>query len=218
MTIQVGKDMSKTRNQIHGLLSMVLGSALVFATVVLINKFAEGPKGREEINVAKIDFEKKEKPKANKQVRKQEQPKPRPRRQAPAPLTGLDSSLAGLDLGLEGLDASDFGNLSGDLLGGADEVVMTDDSVDEPPRPTLQNPMMYPPRAKANGIEGYVLMSVLISPTGEVERVKVLESFPSGIFDDTAVAGVRSWKFEPASYQGESVRVWAKQRVRFDLS
>jgi protein TonB len=28
---------------------------------------------------------------------------------------------------------------------------------------------------------------------------------------------VQSWKFEPASYQGENVRVWVTQRVRFDL-
>ena len=78
--------------------------------------------------------------------------------------------------------------------------------------------MQYPPRAKAKGIEGYVLLSLLISPTGDVERVKVLEANPAGIFEDVAVAGVKTWKFEPASYNGESVRVWAKQRVRFDLS
>ena len=33
-----------------------------------------------------------------------------------------------------------------------------------------------------------------------------------------AVAGVQTWKFEPATYRGENVRVWATQRVRFNLS
>ncbi len=199
------------------MLSMVLGSSLVFCTIVLINKYADGPQAEEQIKTAKIDYEKKEKPKPKKQVQKKKPPrKPQPRR-APAPVAGL-SSLSGLDLGLPGFDADDLGDLTGDLLGGSDNVVMTDDSVDDPPRPTVQSAMTYPPRAKAKGIEGYVLLSVLISPTGDVERVKVLEASPSGIFEDVAVAGVKSWKFEPASYNGESVRVWARQRVRFDLS
>jgi periplasmic protein TonB len=46
----------------------------------------------------------------------------------------------------------------------------------------------------------------------------VLESQPAGVFDAAAVAGVQQWRFEPASYRGENVRVWARQRVRFDLS
>ena len=93
-----------------------------------------------------------------------------------------------------------------------------DDSVDVPPRPLVQSPMQYPPRAKAAGVTGYVLLSVLIGPTGQVEKVKVLEAQPAGVFDDIAVSGVQTWKFEPATYKGENVRVWAKQRVRFDLS
>ncbi len=197
--------------------SMVLGSSLVFCTVVLINKYADDPMDQNQIKTAKIDYQKKEKPKPKEVVEKKQPPKkPQPRR-APAPIDGL-SSLSGLDLGLPGFNADDLGDLSGDLLGGSDNVVMTDDSVDDPPRPTAQGAMAYPPRAKAKGIEGYVLLSVLISPTGDVERIKVLEASPSGVFEDVAVAGVKSWKFEPASYNGESVRVWARQRVRFDLS
>ncbi len=208
----------KARDSLFGIGSMLLGSLLVFATVLLINKYADDPLGDDTVRAAQIDFEKKPKPKQQKTIEQKPKPKPRTQRRAPTPLTGLGSDLAGLDLGLPGFDADDLGNLSGDLLGGADDVVMTDDSVDEAPKPIQQGPMPYPVRAKAQGVEGYVLMSVLISPTGDVERIKVLESFPTGTFDDVAVAGVKNWKFEPASYQGESVRVWARQRVRFDLS
>ncbi len=210
--------MSKARNFVFATLSMVLGSALVFGTIIVINKYSEAPQQDDVLAAAKIDFEKKEKPKPKKVVEKKEPPKRSAPRRAPAPLTGLDSSLAGLDLGLPGLDMDDLGGLSGDLLGDANDVVMTDSSVDNPPRPTLQTPMQYPPRAKAKGVEGYVLLSLLISPTGSVERAKILESNPAGIFDDVAIQGVKTWKFEPAEYKGESVRVWAKQRVRFDLS
>lgn len=206
------------RKATYGLLSMVFGSALVFFTVVMINRYADGPKANEVEAAAKIDFEKKEKPKPKKVVEQKRPPPQKPARRPPTPLTGLNSDLAGLDLGLPGFSSDDLGDLSGDLLGGADDVVMTDDSVDEAPRPTVTPPMTYPPRAKAKGIQGYVLMSLLISPTGDVERVKVLEANPAGVFDDTAVAGVKNWKFEPATYQGEAVRVWARQRVRFDLA
>jgi len=59
---------------------------------------------------------------------------------------------------------------------------------------------------------------LLISAAGEIEKVQVLESSPAGLFEESAVQGVRNWRFEPAQYQGRSVRVWAKQRIRFDLS
>ena len=149
-------------------------------------------------------------------VRKREPPK-RQTRAAPTPLLGLDSSLSGLDFGLPAFDSSEL-DLGAGLLGDSGDVVMTDDSVDQAPRPILQTPMTYPNRAKAQGITGYVLLSVLISPTGQVEKVKVLEAQPAGVFDDVAIAGVQGWKFEPATYKGEHVRVWARQGVRFDLS
>ena len=53
---------------------------------------------------------------------------------------------------------------------------------------------------------------------GSVNQVQVLESSPSGIFDTAALQGIRSWHFEPAKYKGDTVRVWAKQKIRFDLS
>ena len=39
----------------------------------------------------------------------------------------------------------DLNALDGDLLGGADGMVMTDDTVDDPPRATFQAPMQFPP-------------------------------------------------------------------------
>ena len=45
-----------------------------------------------------------------------------------------------------------------------------------------------------------------------------IESYPEGVFDEVAIQGINQWKFEPAMYQGQAVRAWAKQRIRFDLS
>ncbi len=205
-----------TRVRTIGVAAAVLGFALVSALMLMMNR----PLGVKRADLgeagSRIEVLKQEKPKPQQPVRKPEPPK-RPQRSAPTPLLGLDSALAGLDFGLPQFDASEL-DLGQGLLGDGGDVVMTDDTVDQPPRPIVQTPMVYPPRAKAGGVTGYVLLSVLISPTGNVERIKVLESEPAGVFDEVAMAGLRTWRFEPASYKGENVRVWARQRVRFDLS
>lgn len=207
---------SELRVRAAGLASAVLGFVLVLGLMLAMNRQL-GVSRRDLAEAgSRIEVVRQEKPKPQQTVRKPEPPK-RPQRRAPAPLVGLDSALSGLDFGLPQFDASEL-DLGEGLLGDGEDVVMTDDTVDQPPRPILQTPMVYPARAKAGGVTGYVLLGVLIGPTGEVERVKVLESEPAGVFDEVALAGVRNWKFEPATYKGEHVRVWARQRVRFDLS
>lgn len=209
--------MTSSRPQLVGMASAALGLTLVLGLIIFMNNQLGRPDGDPGKAASSIEVVKKEKPPQQETVRKPEPPKRKPRRSAPAPLVGLDSGLAGLNFGLPGFDANEL-DLGKGLLGDSGDVVMTDDSVDVPPRPLVQGPMQYPARAKAAGVTGYVLLSVLIGPTGQVEKVKVLEAQPSGVFDDIAVSGVQGWKFEPATYKGENVRVWAKQRVRFDLS
>lgn len=208
--------MRATRVHLAGLVAAVAGFAMVMGIVVLMNRQASRPDADAGVSGTAIEVVKKERPPEPPPTRRPEPPK-RQARQAPTPLLGLDSSLSGLSFGLPAFDASEL-DLGKGLLGEGGDVVMTDDSVDQPPRPLLQTPMQYPARAKAQGVTGYVLLSVLIGPTGQVERVKVLEAQPAGVFDDVAIAGVQGWKFEPATYKGENVRVWARQRVRFDLS
>ena len=205
------------RPRLIGLASAAAGTSLVLSLVLMMNR--QGGSPEDEAGLATTHFEvvKKEKPKPSESVRRPEPPKRRPQRSAPTPMVGLDSGLAGLNFGLPQFDPNEL-DLGAGLLGDDRDVVMTDDSVDVPPRPMLQTPMQYPPRAKAQGVTGYVILSLLIGPTGQVEKVKVLEAQPAGVFDEVAAAGVQGWKFEPASYQGENVRVWATQKVRFDLS
>ncbi len=198
---------------------MLAGTFGVLGTVVLINHYSNTLEDSRAQAASQIEFERK-KPPEEKQVQKPK-PKPPPRRtprSAPPPLTGLDTSLSGIDMGLPGFSADDMGALEGDLLGGADGMVMTDDTVDQAPRATYQAPVTYPPRARAGGVEGYVVFSLLIGITGEIEQVRIVESYPEGVFDEAATQGINQWRFEPALYQGQAVRSWARQRVRFDLS
>lgn len=198
---------------------MAVGTFTVLSTVILINHYANNLEDQSLASGDQVQFERK-KPPEQKTVERPK-PKPKPRRTPrtpPAPLTGLDTSLSGVDMGLPGFSADDLSALEGDLLGGSEGMVMTDDTVDEPPRATFQAPVTFPPRARANGTEGYVVFSLLIGITGEVEQLKIVESYPEGVFDDAATQGINQWRFEPASYQGQAVRAWAKQRIRFDLS
>lgn len=200
-----------------GLLSMVAGTLLVVGTLLIINGLSQAP-DRDQVSTDTTFAVQKQQPPPP-PPRPQREPPPRKRSSEPAPpMVSLDSSLSGIDFGLPGFSASDLSDLQDQLLGDTRDVVMTDDSVDSPPRPTYQAPLQYPKTARSRGVEGYVVLSLLISATGEIEKVQVLESSPSGIFDDAALQGVRSWRFEPAQYQGRNVKVWARQRVRFDLS
>jgi protein TonB len=210
--------MTRARHHLSGAAWMAAGMLLVVASVLFMNQQAAMPAGEDGIAGTRVQLTRQEKPPAAKPLPRREPPKRRPAKSAPAPVAGLGGSLAGLDFGLPQFDEEGLGNLAGSLLGDGRDVVMTDDSVDVPPRPLLQTPMQYPPRAKASGVTGYVILSLLIGPTGQVEKVKVLEAQPAGVFDAVAAAGVQGWKFEPASYKGEAVRVWATQKVRFDLS
>ena len=112
----------------------------------------------------------------------------------------------------------DLSTAGDDLLGQAKDVVMTSESVDEPPKVTRAAQLQYPQQARSQGVEGYVLLSILVGADGEVERVKVLEVKPGGVFEQTAVQGVRNWEFSPGTYKGQSVKSWVRQRISFNLS
>jgi protein TonB len=111
------------------------------------------------------------------------------------------------DMGMDDSLLGDVGN----------DVVMTGESVDVAPKPAQRSAMEYPKAARKSGVTGYVLMNLLIDKTGQVEKVKVLQSEPAGVFDEVAKAGVQGWQFTPAQYKGQPVKVWAKQKIRFDL-
>lgn len=205
--------------QLWALGSMLVGSAIVFGAVVLINHASQNLEDVRAERKEQIKFERKEPPEEH-QVHNP-RPKPKPRRTPhapPMPQTGLDTSLSGVDMGIPGFSTDDLMGMEGDLLGDGSDLVMTDDTVDQAPRATYQAPMTYPPRARAQGQEGYVVLSLLIGLTGEIEQIEIVESYPEGTFEEAALTGIRQWRFDPALYQGQAVRAWARQRIRFDLS
>lgn len=195
---------------------MLFGIFFVFSTVILMNESADmlnqnTKKESAELNVQKVA---KAKPKPKPKPQKKAEPA-KPKRSAPAPT--LSSSLSGIDTGLDSFMSGDM-NMDDSLLGDVNkDMVMSEDSVDEAPKPSQRSAMEYPKKARKSGISGYVLMNLLVDKDGNVERVTVLESEPAGVFDEVAMSGVKEWKFKPAQYKGTAVKVWAKQKIRFDL-
>jgi protein TonB len=68
---------------------------------------------------------------------------------------------------------------------------------------------IYPPEAQAAGVQGVVILELLIGPEGRVEGTKVLKSVPP--LDDAASAAVKQWAFTPTLLNG--VPAWILYNV-----
>ena len=97
------------------------------------------------------------------------------------------------------------------------ELVMTEETVDEPPRVLQRVAPRYPADAAADGVEGQVSLRLLVNREGHVERVRVEAAEPADTFEEVARRAVTGWRFAPATFGGEPVAVWVRQRLVFEL-
>jgi periplasmic protein TonB len=74
----------------------------------------------------------------------------------------------------------------------------------------------YPEDARSRGIEGTVVLSVLVDETGRVRTVKVL-SGPGGGLDQAAAKAVERIRFRPALRKGQPVAAQITYRYTFLL-
>ena len=65
--------------------------------------------------------------------------------------------------------------------------------------------MVYPPGAKAEGIEGYVVIRYDVTARGTVVNAQVVEAEPEGVFEDAALASIVQWLFRAATVGGKPV-------------
>jgi protein TonB len=67
----------------------------------------------------------------------------------------------------------------------------------------------YPSVAFQRGVEGKVLINVLISETGDVIETSLIKGIPGPYgFNEDCADAVRQWKFVPAFKNGVKVKVW----------
>lgn len=135
--------------------------------------------------------------------------------------SGIDRSLSGdgLSFGTPQFDDTAFDEfVDNDLIGVKSGLAMDKSSIDTPPKIIKRSPIIYPELARKQGVSGYVSMNVLINENGNVEDVEIIESKPEEIFDLMADSTIRNWVFEPATYNGKRVKVWALQKIVFELN
>ena len=89
--------------------------------------------------------------------------------------------------------------------------------VDQLPMTVFRMKPLYPFRAKRLGIEGSVSVKFLVDAVGRVSRVTILESNPPGIFDESVLKALPSWKFTPGELGGKAVNTWVSTVIEFDL-
>jgi protein TonB len=91
-------------------------------------------------------------------------------------------------------------------------ILITNPGFRSPPRPPA-----YPQAAVARGLEGTVLVRVLIAPDGTTREVVLHRSSGAALLDRAALEAVRHWAFMPAAVGGRAVPAWVEVPVRFRL-
>ena len=86
-----------------------------------------------------------------------------------------------------------------------------------PPEAVKLGGVVFPAAAAAQHSEGYVRVSYDVTVDGTVENPQVVESVPAGVFDEAALAAVRTWRFQPAVQNGKPVPFRLESPVRFKL-
>ena len=83
--------------------------------------------------------------------------------------------------------------------------------------PIVRIDPQWPREALVEGIEGYVIVEVLIASDGSVRSAVVVESEPRRMFDRNVIRAVLKWKFKPRIVNGVPVERRAIQRLDFNL-
>lgn len=72
---------------------------------------------------------------------------------------------------------------------------------------------VYPAKAKEDGIEGVVILDILIGEDGKVKATKVLRSIPA--LNQAAIDAVKQWEFTPTVVGGKAVPLGLTITVNF---
>jgi len=82
---------------------------------------------------------------------------------------------------------------------------------------TVKPPPSYSREARRNGIQGLVVVKVLLSGSGKVSRVRVLRGLQAGL-TESAIRAACKMKFKPALKDGEPVSQWVIAEYMFRLA
>jgi protein TonB len=76
----------------------------------------------------------------------------------------------------------------------------------------------YPEKGVELGVDGKVVLLLLIDEAGVVKEATVAEANPEGIFEESALAAFREARFAPAQKSGRAVKSRVLIRVSYELN
>ncbi|HSF18322.1 MAG TPA: TonB family protein [Vicinamibacteria bacterium] len=85
-----------------------------------------------------------------------------------------------------------------------------------PPRVVHETPPLYTESAFDRGIEGRVVLKVIVRKDGTVGPIRIHQSLEPGL-DAAAVEAVRTWSFEPARIDDEPINVLIDVEIDFTI-
>jgi protein TonB len=103
------------------------------------------------------------------------------------------------------------------VAGAADDNVFSAGDLDFPLTALVRITPVYPLQARCRSIEGWVQVRFLVREDGTVGSVRVVKSKPGGVFDESVIRCVSSWRFKPGTVDGMAVRAWAETIIRFQM-
>jgi protein TonB len=82
----------------------------------------------------------------------------------------------------------------------------------------LNNPKpLYPASARRMGMEGTVMLKVLVSRDGGAVKIEIAQSSGHEILDKAAAEAVKNWRFVPARQGDSPLEEWVQVPVAFRL-
>ncbi|AJA11089.1 TonB-like protein [Sphingopyxis fribergensis] len=75
----------------------------------------------------------------------------------------------------------------------------------------------YPARAQREGVEGVVVVRVLIGTDGRVKAVELVSTDDPAFFEATKRRALTKWRFKAATRGGVPEESWKEMRVRFEI-
>lgn len=208
---------NKTMARLSGLMFLPFAFATLLM-VIYMNKSL--PEPEKTISGPMIEFNvNRPKPKKKKEPERVRREPPKKAQAKPiTPPPDLGVSFSGVDFGLPEFSFGGVATITDDMVGDMDNMLMTEDAVDSKPEVKFQPPLNYPPRARANNVEGRVVLWLIVGADGRAKNIKVKESSPPGVFDEAAVTCISGTRFEPAKYKGRPVEMSVVVPIDFALN
>jgi protein TonB len=94
-------------------------------------------------------------------------------------------------------------------------VTSNNSEVDSPAVNVVRINPKYPQEAFDKSIEGYIVFDAVINEVGKLEKIRIIESQPKGVFDAEALRALKYWFYKPAVVNGKTIKVKHQERLEW---